>query len=115
MQTRFQASGPRIRYVAKEPLKPFKQMVGLYNMWQALSPETREWLAGLFKSDKDKMMDEPADMERDPILDAEMYTGADTYKKDYDNVMESWEGMTPTTVKVGVNDPYDLDWTRILQ
>jgi hypothetical protein len=38
--TRFSASGPRISYTPIEGPKPFKQIVGLYDMWQALAPET---------------------------------------------------------------------------
>lgn len=113
--TRFNPSGPRIGYTPIQPLKPFKQMVGLYNMWQALSPETRDWIANLFKSDKDKLMDEPTDTERDPIMDYETGGGSPTYQRDYDNVMESWEGRTPVDIEVGVADPYGLDWENLLK
>ena len=55
--TRFQATGPRIRYVPPEanPRRetPVKQLIGLYNMWQSISPDTRNWIASLF-SGKDK-------------------------------------------------------------
>jgi hypothetical protein len=51
--TRFSASGPRIRYTPTEGPKPVKQIIGLYNMWQSLSPDTRNWIASLF-SGKDK-------------------------------------------------------------
>lgn len=51
--TRFSASGPRIGYTPTEGPKPFKQIVGLYDMWQSLSPDTRNWIASLF-SGKDK-------------------------------------------------------------
>lgn len=54
--TRFSASGPRISYTPTEGPKPFKQIVGLYNTWQSLSPETRKWFADLFKG-----KDEPAE------------------------------------------------------
>lgn len=47
--TRFQTQGPRVAYAPVESEKPFKQIVGLYNMWQALGPETREWIANLFR------------------------------------------------------------------
>jgi hypothetical protein len=51
--TRFSASGPRISYTPTEGPKPVKQIIGLYNMWQSLSPDTRNWIASLF-SGKDK-------------------------------------------------------------
>lgn len=51
--TRFSASGPRINYTPIEGPKPIKQIIGLYNMWQSLSPDTRNWIASLF-SGKDK-------------------------------------------------------------
>lgn len=47
--TRFQASGPRIDYTPVERDRPFKQLVGLYNMWQSLGPDTRDWIANLFR------------------------------------------------------------------
>lgn len=51
--TRFNANGPRISYTPTEGPKPVKQIIGLYNMWQSLSPDTRNWIASLF-SGKDK-------------------------------------------------------------
>lgn len=54
--TRFSASGPRIGYTPTEGPKPVKQIIGLYNMWQSLAPETRKWIADLFKGN-----DEPAE------------------------------------------------------
>lgn len=51
--TRFSANGPRINYTPTEGPKPAKQIIGLYNMWQSLAPETRKWIADLFKG-KDK-------------------------------------------------------------
>lgn len=50
--TRFQATGPRVTYKPVERDRPFKQIVGLYNMWQSLSPETRKWIADLFARKK---------------------------------------------------------------
>lgn len=50
--TRFQATGPRVTYKPVERDRPFKQIVGLYNMWQSLSPDTRKWIADLFTSKK---------------------------------------------------------------
>lgn len=50
--TRFQATGPRVTYKPVERDRPFKQIVGLYNMWQSLSPETRKWIADLFTRKK---------------------------------------------------------------
>lgn len=47
---RFQASGPQPSYTPVEGPKAGDQLIGLYNMWQSISPETRDWLAGLFKS-----------------------------------------------------------------
>lgn len=79
---RFQASGPRINYTPGEGPKPFKQIVGLYNMWQSLSPETRAWIASLF-SGKDTPAEEVAAIENpeltmagyDPSLDMRMARG----------------------------------------
>lgn len=50
--TRFQATGPRVTYKPVERGRPFNQLIGLYGMWQALSPETRKWIADLFTSKK---------------------------------------------------------------
>lgn len=107
--TRFQASGPRVGYVAKEPLKPFKQVVGLYNQWQSLSPETRNWITSLFGGGKDEVVDTEVSTERDPILDysSEVEPSEDT--------MENWEGLTPVSVQVGVQNPYNIDWSKVLQ
>lgn len=106
--TRFQASGPRVAYVAKEPLKPFKQVVGLYNQWQSLSPETRNWIASLFDINNE-VLDTNVSTERDPILDysSEVEPSEDT--------MENWEGLTPVSVQVGVQNPYNIDWGKVLQ
>lgn len=105
--TRFQASGPRIGYVAKEPLKPYKQIVGLYDQWQSLSPETRNWIASLFGGGEDEILDTPVSTERDPVMD---YTTEPT-----EDTMESWEGLTPVSVEVGVQNPYNIDWNKVLQ
>lgn len=52
--TRFQATGPRVDYTPQEGPKAGDQLIGLYNMWQSISPETRDWIAGIFTSDGDK-------------------------------------------------------------
>lgn len=58
---RFQASGPRVGYTPKEQQTPFKQLVGLYNTWQSLSPETRKRIADLFSSkDTEVEVEEPS-------------------------------------------------------
>lgn len=105
--TRFQASGPRIEYTAKEPLKPFKQVVGLYNQWQSLSPETRNWIASLFGGGKDEILDTEVSTERDPVMDYTTEPSGD--------VMESWEGLTPVSVQVGAQNPYNIDWDKVLK
>lgn len=77
--TRFSASGPRISYTPTEGSKPVKQIIGLYNMWQSLSPDTRNWIASLF-SGKDKPAEEVQTIENpelqmagyDPNLDMSM-------------------------------------------
>lgn len=51
--TRFQATGPRVDYTPQEGPKAGDQLIGLYNMWQAISPETRNWIASIFTSDGD--------------------------------------------------------------
>jgi hypothetical protein len=63
---------------------PFKQMVGLYNMWQSLSPDTRDWIAGLFGGGKDDILDAPAERGRDPILDEIVSPDAGYIAKDSD-------------------------------
>lgn len=71
--TRFQASGPRIGYRPQQGTKPFEQMVGLYNMWQALPPHTRDWVASLFKTKGEMGI---AGDELDPNLDTALtHTG----------------------------------------
>lgn len=51
--TRFQATGPRVDYTPQEGPKAGDQLIGLYNMWQSISPETRDWIASIFTSDGD--------------------------------------------------------------
>ena len=51
--TRFQATGPRVDYTPQEGPKAGDQLIGLYNMWQSISPETRNWIASIFTSDGD--------------------------------------------------------------
>lgn len=58
--TRFQASGPRIDYTPVQSEKPFKQIVGLYDMWQSLSPETREWIGNWFRRRGKVSAEEPS-------------------------------------------------------
>lgn len=70
--TRFQASGPRVSYTPKEPLKPYKQLVGLYNQWQSLSPDTRDWITSIFKS-KGPTEEELADASRTAESEMEGY------------------------------------------
>lgn len=48
---------------------PFKQVVGLYNMWQSLSPDTRNAIAKLFGGGEDEILDAPAETDRDEVLD----------------------------------------------
>lgn len=45
--TRFQTNA-RLNYSPVERDKPGKQLMGLYNMWQSLSPSTRDTIAGWF-------------------------------------------------------------------
>lgn len=65
--TRFLTQGPRIDYTPVGSEKPFKQIVGLYNMWQSLGPETREWIANLFRRKGRVESDE-----LDPALDTSL-------------------------------------------
>ena len=48
---------------------PFKQVVGLYNMWQSLSPDTRNAIAKLFGGGEDEILDTPVNTNRDEVLD----------------------------------------------
>lgn len=48
---------------------PFKQIIGLYNMWQSLSPDTRNAIAKLFGGGEDEILDAPAETGRDEVLD----------------------------------------------
>lgn len=52
--TRFQATGPRVDYTPQEGPKAGDQLIGLYNVWQSISPETRNWIASIFTSDGDE-------------------------------------------------------------
>lgn len=74
---RFSASGPRISYTPIEGPKPFKQIVGLYDMWQALAPETRAWIASLF-ADKDKPAEEVQTIENPEVIMSGWDPGLDT-------------------------------------
>jgi hypothetical protein len=69
--TRFNATGPRVNYTPQEGPKAGDQLIGLYNMWQSISPETRHWIAGLFKSD-DTDEEAPLTTEQD-LVNNEMY------------------------------------------
>lgn len=46
--TRFQTQGPRIAYQPAEGQKPVQQIIGLYNMWQSISPATKARIKNLF-------------------------------------------------------------------
>lgn len=46
--TRFETQGPRIEYHPVESQKPVQQIIGLYNMWQSISPETKARIKNLF-------------------------------------------------------------------
>lgn len=105
---RFQASGPRINYTPGEGPKPFKQIVGLYNMWQSLSPETRAWIASLF-SGKDTPAEEVAAIENpeltmagyDPSLDMRMAReGAESYE-DATRVLDDGEVLHYKAPRLG--------------
>lgn len=67
--TQFQATGPRVDYTPQEGPKAGDQLIGLYNMWQSISPETRNWIAGLFKSNGEES---PVTTEQDN-LNREMF------------------------------------------
>lgn len=54
--TRFN-SNARLKLAYEPTQKPFEQLVGLYNMWQSISPRTREWLASLFRRKNDANAD----------------------------------------------------------
>ena len=69
---RFQASGPQPSYTPVEGPKAGDQLIGLYNVWQSISPETRDWLAGLFKSDTSEEKNPELATEQD-IMNNEMF------------------------------------------
>lgn len=69
---RFQASGPQPSYTPVEGPEAGDQLIGLYNMWQSISPETRDWLAGLFKSDASEEENPELATEQD-IMNNEMF------------------------------------------
>lgn len=72
---RFQTQGPGVSLqnpnwdAEYKRQTPFKQIVGLYNMWQSLSPDTRNAIAKLFGGGEDEILDAPAEMGRDEVLD----------------------------------------------
>ena len=105
---RFEASGPRISYAPGESPKPFKQIVGLYNMWQSLAPETRAWIASLF-SGKDEPAEEVETIENpelamagfDKNLDTSMAReGAESYE-DTTRVLDDGEILSYKTPRLG--------------
>lgn len=83
---RFQTQGPSVGLPGQDwnaeykRQTPFKQVVGLYNMWQSLSPDTRNWLAGLFGGGDDEVLDAPTD-QRDEILDTTVNPDAGTLQR----------------------------------
>lgn len=127
--TRFQASGPRIDYTPVQSEKPFKQIVGLYNMWQSLSPETREWIANLFRR-KGKVKSEPGldpnimtDLIRTGGVDWSSVIGIEKPAYEYDResdemkrtggktIAEALDEENLDKLKLGLKSKYD--WSKI--
>ena len=118
---RFQTQQPGLR-LTTQPIDPddrretpFKQLAGLYGMWAALSPDTRNWLANLFKSEDEKMLDVPLDTERDAILDTPTYEGGmNEYISDEEGAIRDAEVqrqrwlLDPASVEVGTFDPWGV-------
>lgn len=105
---RFSASGPRINYTPTEGPKPAKQIIGLYNMWQSLAPETRKWIADLLKG-KDKPAEEVQTIENpelqmagyDPNFDMSMTReGAESYE-DMARVLDDGEVLSYKAPRLG--------------
>lgn len=118
---RFQTQWPGLR-LTTESIDPddkrettFKQLAGLYGMWAALSPDTRQWLANLFKSDEAKMLDTPVDTERDAILDTPTYEGGmneyisdeEAAARDAEAQQQRWL-LDPASVEISTFDPWGV-------
>lgn len=107
--TRFQASGPRVRYTPVESEKPFKQIVGLYNMWQSLSPETREWIGNLFRRKGKVTSQEPA---LDPsLMDLR---GGEVPELGSEEAVSGTNEMLTSGYESPYKKPMRLDWNGIL-
>lgn len=123
---RFQTQGPGVSLQTPnwdaeyKRQTPFKQIVGLYNMWQSLSPDTRNWIAGLFGGGEDEILDAKADP-RDPILDEVVNPDAGTLERFGDNdwrevgnirytgeESDKYTPKNPLDVEVGVTDPWGI-------
>lgn len=75
--TRFQATGPRVDYTPQEGPKAGDQLIGLYNMWQSISPKTRDWIASIFTSDGDTPeLTTETDLQNQDIYQAEQAANA---------------------------------------
>lgn len=106
--TRFNATGPRISYTPTEGPKPFKQIVGLYNIWQSLAPETRAWIASLF-ADKDTPAEEVETVENpevimsgwDPSLDTSMAREPAESYEDATRVLDDGEILSYKAPRLG--------------
>lgn len=118
---RFQTQQPGLR-LTTQPIDPddrretpFKQLAGLYGMWAALSPDTRQWLANLFKSEEAKMLEAPLDTERDVILDTptseggmnEYISDEEAAARDAEAQQQRWL-LDPASVEVGTFDPWGV-------
>lgn len=119
---RFQTQGPGVALqmpnwdTEYKRQTPFKQAVGLYNMWQSLSPDTRNWLASLFKGDDYGDEELPP---RDEILDVTVNPEAGTLERFGDNdwrevgniqYVDSPDAQptNPFDVEVGGTDPWGI-------
>lgn len=123
---RFQTQGPGVSLQAPnwdaeyKRQTPFKQIVGLYNMWQSLSPDTRNWIASLFGGGEDEILDAKTDP-RDPILDEVVNPNAGTLERYGDNdwrevgdiqytgeESDKYTPKNPLEVEVGSTDPWGI-------
>jgi hypothetical protein len=120
MSIRFQTQGPRVGYEVVQQQKPGQQLMGLYNTWQSLAPHTRDWITSGFGLFSDEPTDEYGFTEDDYDKNGNIKRSTEDKEKLLDEIgdretvipedeYQSWEGIVPTDIEVGVMDPYGID------
>lgn len=120
MSVRFQTQGPRVDYDVVQQQKPGQQLMGLYNTWQSLAPHTRDWITSGFGLFSDEPADEYGFTEDDYDKNGNIKRSTEDKEKLLDEIgdretvipedeYQSWAGIVPTDIEVGVMDPYGID------